>query len=118
MAPGIPYLRKVDGCTQLMVDGRPFLMLAAELQNSSMTSAEHMNDIWPKLADDNINTVLGCVTWDQVEPTEDEFDFTELDNVLVEARSHGLRLVLLWFGSFKNGTADLAYIDVTQKLTV
>lgn len=87
-------------------------MLGAELQNSSMTSAEHMKDIWPKLVDDNINTVLGCVTWEQIEAREDEFSFTELDKVLVDARSHGLHLVLLWFGSFKNGTADLAYIDV------
>lgn len=88
---------------QLMVDGEPFLMLAGELQNSSLTSAKYMRTVWQKLVDTNINTVLGCVTWEMIEPEEGEFDFTELDLVIQDARSHNLRLVLLWFGSFKNG---------------
>ncbi|KAJ5132335.1 hypothetical protein N7448_006493 [Penicillium atrosanguineum] len=99
----IPHLRKVADTQQLVVNGRPFLSLAAELQNSSMTSAEFMEPIWQKLVDTNINTVLGCVTWENIEPVEDQFDFTELEKVILGARKHELHLVLLWFGSFKNG---------------
>ncbi|KAJ5684268.1 uncharacterized protein N7477_000613 [Penicillium maclennaniae] len=99
----IPHLRKVADTQQLVVNGKPFLSLAAELQNSSMTSAEYMEPIWQKLVDTNINTVLGCVTWENIEPVEDQFDFTELEKVILDARRHGLHLVLLWFGSFKNG---------------
>lgn len=99
----IPHLRKVADTQQLVVNGKPFLSLAAELQNSSMTSAEYMEPIWQKLVDTNINTVLGCVTWEDIEPVEDQFDFTELEKVILGARKHGLHLVLLWFGSFKNG---------------
>lgn len=62
-----------------------------------------MRPVWPKLADSGINTVLGAVTWDQIEPTEGEFNFEEFDRVIVDARSHKLHLVLLWFGAFKNG---------------
>jgi len=51
----------------------------------------------------NINTVLGCVTWEDIEPDEGNFDFAVLDGVIERARAHGLHLVLLWFGSFKNG---------------
>lgn len=51
----------------------------------------------------NINTVLGCVTWEDIEPDEGNFDFAVLDGVIESARAHGLHLVLLWFGSFKNG---------------
>lgn len=99
----IPHLSKIENGQQLMVDGKPFLMLAGELQNSSMTSSKHMDSIWPMLVESNVNTVLGCVTWEQVEPDEGVFVFDELDKSIRGAREHGLRLVLLWFGSFKNG---------------
>ncbi|PIG82328.1 beta-galactosidase [Aspergillus arachidicola] len=98
-----PHLRPTDNGKQLIVNGNPFLSLAGELQNSSMTSAEYMDTVWQKLADTHMNTVLGCVTWEMIEPTEGQFTFTELDSVILGARKHGLRLVLLWFGSFKNG---------------
>lgn len=99
----IPHLEKTSNSKQLIVNGEPFLMLAGELQNSSMTSAKFMEEQWPKLTAANINTVLGCVTWEQIEPEEGSFDFAELDKVIEGARRHGIRLVLLWFGSFKNG---------------
>ena len=98
-----PFLKSTVNGKQLIVDGKPFLMRAAELQNSSMTSAEHMKEIWPRLAECNINTILGTVAWEQIEPTEGNFDFKELDMIIEDARYHGLKLVLLWFGSFKNG---------------
>lgn len=100
----IPHLRKIQKSQQLIVDGKPFLMLGAELQNSSLSSAAYMKTVWQKLVDTNINTVLGSVTWEDIEPTEGKFDFSELDQIIEDARAFGLRLVLLWFGSFKNGT--------------
>jgi hypothetical protein len=104
MAPQrIPYLKKTVHSHQLIVDDKPFLMRAAELQNSSLSSAEFMSKQWQKLVDTNINTVLGPVTWETMEPEEGKFDFTELDDVILGARKYELRLVLLWFGSFKNG---------------
>lgn len=88
---------------QLHVDGNPYLILGAELQNSSLSSSEYMAPIWPRLAAMNINTILGNVTWEHIEPVEENFDFEELDKAIEEARKWGIRLVLLWFGSFKNG---------------
>lgn len=101
----IPHLEETPNSKQLVVHGESFLMLAGELQNSSMTSAKFMDEQWPKLAAANLNTVLGCVTWEQIEPQEGAFHFDELDKVVAGARRHGLRLVLLWFGSFKNGVS-------------
>ena len=100
----MPLLRKIEGSKQLIVDGEPFLILGGELQNSSFSSAKYMKDIWPKLKAANLNTVFAAVAWEQIEPAEGHFDFNELDQLIVDARSHQLRLVLLWFGSFKNGT--------------
>ncbi|KUJ16313.1 glycoside hydrolase [Mollisia scopiformis] len=101
-----PHLQSIEKSQQLMVNGKPFLMLGAELQNSSMTSPAYMDTVWQKLVDTHINTVLGCVTWEDIEPVEGKFDFSELDKVIEGARAHGLHLVLLWFGSFKNGLSS------------
>ncbi len=100
---GIPYLAKKGSATQLIIDGKPFLALAGELHNSSSSSLEYMKPIWPKLATMNLNTVLAVVSWDLLEPEEGKFDFTLVNGLIKEARRHNLRLVLLWFGSWKNG---------------
>lgn len=99
----MPYLEDTQTSKQLIIKGTPFLMRSAELQNSSMTSAEFMKGVWPRLVRANINTVLGSVPWEQIEPIEGTYCFDELDQIIQDARSHGMHLVLLWFGSFKNG---------------
>ena len=104
----MPHLVKTANSKQLVVHGQPFLMLGAELQNSSLTSAEYMDTVWPKMTATNINTVLGCVTWEMIEPREGYFDFEELDKVILGARKHNIHLILLWFGSFKNGEFGFA----------
>ncbi|MBC8096996.1 MAG: DUF5597 domain-containing protein [Akkermansiaceae bacterium] len=102
-AAHLPRLEKRGAATQLIVDGKPFLILGGELHNSSASSREYMKPIWPKLKQMNLNTVLAVVSWDQLEPVEGKFDFTVLDGMLTDARRYDLRLVLLWFGSWKNG---------------
>ncbi|KAM0228790.1 hypothetical protein ACHAP5_011843 [Fusarium lateritium] len=99
----IPHLEQNENSKQLIVNGRPFLMRAGELQNSSLTSVEYMEPVWQKMVDTNINTLLGCVPWEMIEPEEDVFDFSVLDDIILAARKHSMHLVLLWFGSFKNG---------------
>lgn len=78
-------------------------MRAAEAQNSSFSSAKYMRPRWQNLVDMNINTVLGSVTWEMIEPQEGVFNFSELDGIIADAKGHGLKLVLLWFGTYKNG---------------
>jgi hypothetical protein len=92
-----------NGTHHLLVDGAPCLLRAAELNNSSLSSGRYMKDVWPRLVHGNVNTVLGSVSWEQIEPDEGEYAFGELDEVLRDAREWGLKLVLLWFGAYKNG---------------
>jgi hypothetical protein len=99
----IPHLKKQGEATQLIVDGKPYLALAGELHNSTSSSREYMKDIWPKLKASGMNTVLAAVEWSLVEPEEGKFDFTVVDDLIKDARSNNLRLVLLWFGAWKNG---------------
>jgi hypothetical protein len=54
----IPRLEKRGRVTQLIVEGKPFLVLAGELLNNSATSLEYMKPIWPRLSAMRLNTVL------------------------------------------------------------
>jgi beta-galactosidase GanA len=106
--PDTPHLRKQGTATQLIVDGKPFLALAGELGNNTATSLENMQPIWSKLVTDNLNCVLAAVSWAQVEPEEGKYEFALVDGLLQEARSNNLKLVFLWFGSWKNGLSSYA----------
>jgi len=99
----IPTLEKRGITTQLIVDGKPFLVLGGELHNSSSSSREYMRKFWPQLKASGMNTVLAAVEWSLVEPEEGKFNFTIVDDLIQDARSYDLRLVILWFGSWKNG---------------
>jgi beta-galactosidase GanA len=104
----IPHLRKQGTATQLIVDGEPFLMLGGELGNSSSSSLEYMKPIWPKLVEMHLNTVLAPVYWELIEPEKGKFDFTLVDGLINDARRYNLRLVLLWFASWKNSMSCYA----------
>ena len=67
-ASEIPHLRKQGTTTQLIVDGKPFPVLAAELTNNSATSVEYMKPVWSSLVEAKVNTVLAGVAWNQIEP--------------------------------------------------
>ncbi|KAJ6027071.1 uncharacterized protein N7446_004329 [Penicillium canescens] len=71
-----PHLHKVGNTWELLVDGKPYLILGAELHNSSMSSAHYMDTVWQNLTDMGINTVLGSVTWEDIEPEEGRLAFT------------------------------------------
>lgn len=98
----IPHLKKTGNVTQLIVDGKPFLILGGELFNNSATSLEFLDRLWPDLKQKNLNTVLAAVSWAQFEPTEGKFNYEIVDGVINQVRKHKMRLVLLWFGSWKN----------------
>lgn len=94
--------------TQLTIDGKPFIILGGELGNSSASSAEDIERIFPKLRKMNLNTVLVPVYWDMIEPEEGKFDFSLVDKAIDEARANDLRVVFLWFGAWKNSMSCYA----------
>lgn len=98
----VPHLERRGAATQLIVDGKPFLVLGGELHNSSSSSIAYMAPIWPHLAAMHLNTVLVPVAWETIEPQEGTFDFTVVDGLLRGARENHLRMAILWFGSWKN----------------
>jgi hypothetical protein len=104
----MPRLEQQGNVMRLSVGGRPFLILGGELGNSSASSVEYMTPVWPKLKAMNLNTVLLPVYWEQIEPRAGAFDFSVLDRMIDEARKHNLKLVLLWFGAWKNSMSSYA----------
>ena len=101
-APAIPQLRQQGGTRQLVVDGKPFLVLGGELHNSSASRLDYLQRLWPRLNAAGLNTVVAPVEWDQLEPQPGHYDFTVLDGMIQQARDNHMKLVLLWFGAWKN----------------
>ncbi len=100
-AAELPRMVQKDGRHALLVDGAPFTMLAAQAHNSSNYVAA-LPKVWAAVADANANTLEIPVAWEQVEPTEGKFDFSYVDTLVAQARERNVRLVLLWFGTWKN----------------
>jgi beta-galactosidase GanA len=109
---GAPRLEKRGVATQLIVDGKPFLMLSGELHNSSSSNLEYMKPIWPKLAATGLNSVVTPLSWELVEPEEGKFDFRLVDGLIDQAREAHERIVFLWLASWKNGMSSYAPVWV------
>jgi hypothetical protein len=104
-----PQLRyRGPAAAQLLLDGKPFLVLGGELANSSAGTAAQADQILPRLAAEHFNTVLVPVAWGEIEPEEEHFDFSILDHWIAVARQQHVHLVLLWFGSWKNAFSSYA----------
>ncbi|RYY56971.1 MAG: hypothetical protein EOO09_04625, partial [Chitinophagaceae bacterium] len=106
--PQPPHLRTAGKTKQLVIGQEPFLVLGGELGNSSASDLEYMKPIWPKLQAMHLNTVLLPVYWEILEPKEGTFDFTLVDSLVASARLYNLKLVLLWFGAWKNSMSCYA----------
>ncbi len=106
----LPQIRQNGEVKQFFVDGKPFIMLAGELHNSSASSIEYMQPIWDRLSALHLNTVIGTASWELVEPEEGKFDFSLVDAQIKEARKRNMRLVLIWFATWKNaGSSYVPY---------
>jgi len=108
VAQKLPHLKKDNGGYTLIVENKPFIMLAGELHNSTGSSIEYMDGLWKQMADLNLNTVLPTASWELIEPEEGKFNFDLVDAIIEGARKENLKIALVWFGSWKNGESTYA----------
>jgi hypothetical protein len=97
-----PQIVQKDGRFALMAEGRPYLILGGQIHNSSGWPSE-LPQVWQSMEALHANTVEAPVYWEQIESQPGHFDFANVDQIVEGARSHGLHVVLLWFGTWKNG---------------
>jgi beta-galactosidase GanA len=97
----LPHLVHSDDKHALYVDGAPFLILGGQAHNSSNYPAM-LPQVWTAIKSLHANTLEIPVAWEQIEPVEGKFDFSWLDTLIPQARANGVRLDLLWFGTWKN----------------
>ena len=93
---------------EFLGNGEPYIILAAEAHNSASSSAEYMKNVWEKADILNCNTILAPVYWEKFEPEERKFSYELIEQLICGAREHGKKLILLWFGSWKNGLSTYA----------
>lgn len=114
MGERVQIRKDEKGIQTLLVDGKPYLLLGGELHNSSASSLSYMEEeVWPYIRELGLNTILLPITWEGIEPKEDKFDFQILEGLLEQARREGVKLILLWFGLWKNG--ESTYVPVWVK---
>ncbi len=104
--PGVGTMPKIvekDGRHALLVDGQPFLMLGGQAHNSSGWPGM-LPQVWSAVKTMHANTLEIPIYWEQIEAQPGKFDFSLVDTLLKQGREHKVHLVLLWFGTWKNGS--------------
>jgi hypothetical protein len=107
-----PQLVLKDGRYALLVEGRPYLILGGQIHNSSAWPSE-LPQVWESMAALHANTVEAPVYWEQFEAQEGRFDYSNVDQLVEGARAHNLHVVILWFGTWKNG--NMHYVPAWVK---
>src|SRR6185437_4008778 len=99
----VPKMIEKDGRHALLVEGKPFFILGGQAHNSSGWPAM-LPSVWSSIEKMHANTLEVPIYWEQVEPEQGKFDFSLIDTLLVQSKQHNVRLVLLWFATWKNGS--------------
>jgi hypothetical protein len=99
----IPAIVHKNGKHALLVDGEPYFILGGQVHNSSGWPVM-LPGAWNAINNLHANTLEIPVYWEQIEPEEGKYDFSNVDTLLSQAREHHVRLVLLWFATWKNGS--------------
>ena len=98
----LPRIESYNGVKQLIINKTPYVMLSGELHNSSSSSLEYMKPLWENLRRMNLNTVIASISWELFEPEEGKYDYTLVEGLIRDARKNNMKLVFIWFATWKN----------------
>lgn len=103
-----PKLERRGSTARIVANDKPMLMIGGEMSNSSASTIEDVSKHFKHLRHLGLNTVLTPISWELIEPEEGKFDMSTLRNILTEAQKNDLKVVLLWFGVWKNSMSCYA----------
>jgi hypothetical protein len=90
------------------VKGKPFFPVGGQSSSASAYNDKESEQAFKAVELLHGNTLLTDVYWEQIEPEEGKFDFTAVDSLIASARRHEIKLILLWFATWKNAIMDYA----------
>lgn len=105
---GMPELRELNGQKVLYVDDQPFLILSLQLNCDSCYDEQTIDRLMRNARKMGCNAVALLLYWRLIEPREGAFDYSILKAMLQSAHKYNLRIVLVWFGSYKNAAMHYA----------
>ncbi len=85
------------------VNGKPFFPLGGQSNNSSAYNKNELMSAIKGVIAIGGNTLEAPVYWEQIEPLEGRFDFTSVDELFEACKDNNLKLIILWFATWKNG---------------
>lgn len=85
--------------------GNDFFSIGGQVNNSSAGSEEDMERAVKAIRQFHMNTIAVPIYWYQIEPVEQMYNFDQIDMILRIAQENELKVVLLWFGTWKNGAS-------------
>lgn len=100
--PEMPRIVNQGGHAALMLEGAPYFVLGAQIHNSSSWRVS-LPKVWALAAGLHVNTIEAPIYWEQMEQQPGEFNYSTVDMLIRQAREHRVHLILLWFGTWKNG---------------
>jgi Domain of unknown function (DUF5597)/Beta-galactosidase len=106
--PTLPLIARHSTGFSFEIDGKETILLGGQIHNSSSSCKESIDSSFAKVASLNYDFVISPISWKQFEPSEGKFDHSLLEYQIRSAQKHGLRLVLIWFGAFKNAKSMYA----------
>ncbi|MCR5031920.1 MAG: DUF5597 domain-containing protein [Lachnospiraceae bacterium] len=82
-----------------------FFSIGGQVNNSSSVNKETIDRGFQAILQYKLNTAAFPLYWSSIEPREGTFDYQQVDYIIEQATRHGLKLTLLWFGTWKNGAS-------------
>ena len=105
----------LENTVHLMVEGEPFLMLGAQLRTDYFIqldgkSYDELDPYFELAAKTNILVVSVPICWRDIEKTRDEYDMSLVYKYIELCEKYGMKLELLWYGSYMCGYSVEGYI--------
>lgn len=85
-----------------------FFSIGGQVNNSSSRDKESIDRGFYAIKKYRMNTAAFPVYWSRLEPEENVFDFSQVEYIIDKAAENELKLVLLWFATWKNGASHYA----------